>query len=327
MKITINDAAIILQSEDASASYTLLSKPDTDDYGNLTARPLVTSYHIVKETIWDRFCQCIRTLEDNCRENPGFECHVLLFGALYAPLLANSQAKNILHYSPAGDVSFLTVLQDFMTFLQRDSLLLALPHSPAVFSGIASRFWHAAIIDLDGVANLQTLCDAMTRVKAHGTVLLYTVTDHTADVLQPLLAHASKTVFSGCTLYLLTMDGPLYDLIYPCTTEAAILMKSGNLLTQTEELRQLIPEMEQGNYHAEDCLYAMDLLCQTEDILFDLYDYLENPRLPVCAGALKETVMDCHTVLSDPSQAPFHVSRLTAAARAFFTAMDTEFQE
>ena len=93
MKITIDDTQITLQSEDTSAPYTLLTRPEVDDYNNLTTRPLVVSYHIARETIWERFCQCVRTMEVNCREIPGCECYFLLFGTLYAPLLANSQAK------------------------------------------------------------------------------------------------------------------------------------------------------------------------------------------------------------------------------------------
>lgn len=326
MKITISDNDIILQSGDASASYTLLARPDTDDYGNLTTRPLVTSYHIVRETIWERFCQCIRTLEDNCRECYGYEYYVLLFGALYTPLLESSQRKNILHYSPADDAPFLAVLRDFMAFLQEDSQLVSLPHSPAVFPGLAAHFWHTAIIALDGSDSLQTVCDAMTRVRTGGTVLLYTATGNLEDDMQGLLAHAAKTVFSSCTLYSYTMNSALYDLIYPYTTEAAILVKSENLLTQAEELQRLTQNIGQGNCQAEDCLYAVELLCQTEDILFDLYDYLESPCLPICAGELKEAIMDCYTALSDPSRAPVYANRLSSAARMFFTAMDTEFQ-
>ena len=326
MKITINDTQIALQSEDTSTPYTLLTKPEVDDYSNLTTRPLVVSYHIASETVWERFCQCVRALESSCPENPGCECYFMLLGALYTPLLANSQAKNIFHYSLANAAPFLTVLQDFMAFLQEDSSLVSLPHSPAVFPGLAAHFWHTAIIDLDGIDSLQTLCDAMTRVKMNGIVLLYTVADTMADDIQRLLTHATKTAFSACTLYVFTMDSALADLLYPCTTEAAILMKSENLLTQVEELGPLTQKMEEGNNQDEDCLYAINLLCQTEDTLFDLYDYLENPRLPIYAGALKESVMDCYTALSGMSLAPVYVSRLTAASHTFFTAIDTEFQ-
>ena len=60
MNIIINDTNITLQTDDGTSSHILLTKPDIADYGNVTTRPLVKSYHLVRETIWERFCNVYR---------------------------------------------------------------------------------------------------------------------------------------------------------------------------------------------------------------------------------------------------------------------------
>lgn len=327
MKITINDTNITLQTDDGASSCLLLTKPDIADYGNVTARPLVKSYHLIKETIWERFGQCIWNLESHCMEDPCLGCYLLTFGALYAPLLSSSQAKNVLYYGMESAGPFTVLLQDFMTFLQADNSLVTLPPNPFLFSGLANGTWHAAVIDLDACHDLQTICDAMTKVRQGGTIVLYTTSDMPAGGVSELLSYGSKTAFASCTLYAFTMDQTLCDLIYPYSAEALVLTQTEGLFTQMETLGTLTANILEGTSSPEDCLYAIDLLRQTEAALFACYDYLENPELPIHANTLKEAVMDYYSGLPDQEDDrndQVYLENLRLAAQNFYAAMDSE---
>ncbi len=329
MKITINDTNITLLTDDGASSCVLLTKPDIADYGNVTARPLVKSYHLIKETIWERFGQCLQNLEECCPEDSCLGCYLMTFSALYAPLLSSSQAKNVLYYGPDSKGSFTACLQDFMTFLQTDSSLVALPPNPFLFSGLANSSWHAAVIDLDACHDMQTICDAMTKVRRGGTVVLYTILDVPPGGVAELLSYGTRTAFASCTLYTFTMDQALYDLIYPYSAEALVLAHTEGLFTQMDMLSTLTRNMLEDASSPEDCLYAIDLLRQAEKMLFACYDYLENPELPIHANTLKEAVMDYYSVLADRADdrdRQLYLEHLHLAAQNFYAAFDAEFQ-
>lgn len=329
MNITINDTHITLQTEDAASSCILLTKPDIADYGNVTIRPLVKTYHLLRETIWERFGQCVQELEKRCRDDVHCSCYLMAFSALYAPLLSNSQAKNIFCYGQNMAAPFIALLQDFMTFLQADSSFVPLPPNPFIFSGLANGSFHAAVMDLDTCSDLQTICDAITKVRKNGTVLLYTAGAAPINDIERLLNYAAKTVFASCTLYVLTVDTALGELIYSYSAEALVLTRTEEVFTQTATLKSLIEQIEQECFQPENCLYAIELLCRIEEILFASYDYLENPGLPVKANLLKEAVMDCYPKpddLQSNQTIQVYQEKLHLAALDFYAAIEIEFQ-
>lgn len=326
MKTIVNDTGIFLQAEDGSASHTLIEKPNYNDYGNVTARPLLTSYHLVRESIWERLCQCIADLQSRCQDHSRGICYALTFGALYPFLLSDSQAKNILYYGPPDAAPFLSILQDFMRFLQPDNSLVSLPPSPSVFSGLAGSTWHAAVIDLGSAESPQILYDAMTKVRIGGIVLMYTTADTLPEDVARFLCRAEKSCFSSNTLYTCTMEDSLGSFAYSCSTEARVLADTEGLPIRTDELYSLIRDMGQGHLSAENCMRAIGLLREIETILFASYDYLENSVLPVYASTLKELVMDCFAGMTEPAGAQIYIEKLLPAAQTFFAAMEQEFQ-
>ncbi len=330
MNITITETNITLQTDDAASTYTVLTKPDIADYGNATIRPLVTTYHLRTETIWDRFGQCMQILSDQYGDDIHCGCYAMILSSLYAPLLSSSQAKNILFYGQETAGPFLAILQDFMTFLQAESSLVSLPRNPFVFSGLANGAWHGMIIDLDVCDSLQTVCDAISKTRQGGTILLYTSSDTSIDTstgeAAQLLRHAVKTVFASCTLYLFTMNEELDSLVYPAAAETLVLAQTEGFPAQIQELKLITQHMEQGDNRPEDCLYAMELLVRAEQVLLASYDYLENPGLPVSANALKEAIMDCYIGQCDGINTSVYPERLHQTAQTFYEAIEMEFQ-
>lgn len=327
MNIIFNDDNIILHTEDASASCTLFVKPDIADYGNVTARPLVKSYHLVRETVWERLVRCVKTLEAGSLSDTRFACYALVFSALYPLLLSDSQAKNILYYGLPDAGSFHAALQDFIGFLREDNCFVPLPHNPSVFSGLAGGTWHAAIIELDSCDSLRTVCDAMTKVRTNGTVLLYTTKTAIADDMEPLISLAAKKIcLSTCALYVYIMDGELSNILSPCTSEALVLAGMETLVKQLEAIRNFVENTTQGQYDPACCLHTVRQLGQIENTLFTFYDYLEDPLLPVRANTLKEAVMDCHATMEEHGDTQICLKNLTSAAFAFFAAAEHEFR-
>lgn len=326
MNIIFNEDNIILGTEDGS-SHTLFVKPDIADYGNVTTRPLVKSYHLVRETIWERLVRCLKTLEAGSHDDSRLGCYALVFSALYPFLLSDSQAKNILGYGLPDAASFHAALRDFTGFLRKDNCYVPLPHNPSVFSGLADNTWHVAVIELDSCDGLRTVCDAMTKVRTKGTVLLYTAKTAPADEMEPLISLAAKKIrFSSCTLYVYTMDEKLSGILSPCTSEALVLAGAEALLGQVEEIRTFFENTMRGRYDPARCLHTVRQLGQIENTLFAFYDYLEDPLLPVHAGTLKETVMDCHAAMEEQADPQTYLENLAAAACAFFSAVEREFQ-
>lgn len=325
MRIITNDANVILQSKDGALSYTLLTKPDLEDYGNLTVRPLVTSYHLVKETIWERFCQCMQNLDSRLQEDPYLACYAMTFSALYPFLLSGSQAKNIFYYGSPDTTAFLPLLQDFMRFLQPDSSLVALPVDPFIFSGLADGSWHGAVIDLDAVSETRTVCDAISKIRKNGILLLYTAAGALPDELMPFLNQAAVTSFASFSLYTVTADDALHALAEPDTAAAHVLDRVELFSARMQELTQLLQPAETELPNREACLTAVGLLGQMEALLYAVYDYLEDQALPLYADLLKEAIADYCSRLDSPSDIPACADRLYQAARLFFDAAEAEF--
>lgn len=325
MKIITNETNVILQSKDGALSYTLLTKPDLEDYGNLTVRPLVTSYHLVKETIWERFCQCMQDLDSRLPEDPYLACYAMTFSALYPFLLSGSQAKNILYYGSPDTLAFSPILQDFMRFLQPDSCLVALPDNPFVFSGLADGSWHGAIINLDAVSETGPICDAISKIRKNGILLLYTAAKELPDEPAPFLHQAVRTSFASSSLYTVTAGDALHALAEPYTAAAFVLDRVALFSARMQELIQLFQPAETDLPGREDCLTALGLLGQMESLLYAIYDYLEDATLPLYADLLKEAVADYCSRLDSPSDIPACADRLQQAARLFFDAAEAEF--
>lgn len=325
MRIIINDTNVILQSEDGALSYTLLNKPNLEDYGNLTARPLVTSYHLVKETIWERFCQCMQELDSRFQEDPYLACYAMMFSTFYPFLLSGSQAKNILCYGSSDMGAFFPILQDFMRFLQPNSSLVALPDDPFIFSGLADGSFHGAVLNLDTVSETETICDAISKIRKNGILLLYTAANALPDEPAPFLRQAVKTSFASSSLYTITADDALHALAEPYTAAAFVLDQVELFSAQLQELTQLLPPTETDLPDREDCLTALGLLGQMESLLYDVYNYLEDTALPLYADLLKEAVADYCSRLDSPSDIPACKERLNQAAQLFFDAAEAEF--
>lgn len=325
MKIQVSDKDVILQSEDGSLLYPLLTRPDIGDYGNLTLRPLVTSYHLVKETIWERFCKCMQNLESLCPKDPYLACYAMTFGVLYPFLLAGSQAKNILHYGFRETETFLPILRDFMNFLQPDSSLAALPPNPFIFSGLADGSWHAAVVNLDAVREPETICDAISKIRKNGMLLLYTASQAAPDLPPPFLQQMEQTAFGTSILYRFPVDDTLQALVCPHTAAAGVLNKSELFSAFMQDLTSLLQHTESDPLVHEDCLRATRLLGQMETLLYSVYNYLENPTLPVYASLLKEAVTDYCSRLDSPTDIPACADRLQQAARLFLEAAEAEF--
>lgn len=325
MKIIISDTSVVLQSEDGLLLHTLLNKPDITDYGNMTVRPLVTSYHLVKETIWERFCQCMRNLDSLLGEDPYLACYAMTFDALYPFLLSSSQAKNILYYGSQDTSAFLAILQDFMSFLQPDSSLVSLPSNPFVFSGLADGSWHAAVINLDTVYEPEIICDAISKIRKNGLLLLYTTAEALPGELTPFLHQAVKTSFASSTIYTATVDDTLRTLTEPHTASSFVLEKTELFFSLMQKLTLLLQRSESDRYDRENCLAALLQLEQMETILYAIYDYLENPILPIHANLLKEAVADYCSRLDCPHDIQTCADRLEQTAQLFFDAVEAEF--
>lgn len=325
MRIITNDTNVILQSADGTLSHTLLTKPNLEDYGNLTVRPLVTSYHLVKETVWERFCRCMQDLDSRFEKDPYLACYAMTFSALYPFLLSGSQAKNILYYGSPDTTAFLPILQDFMRFLQPDSSLIALSDNPFVFSGLADGSWHGAVIGLDTVSETGTICDAISKIRKNGILLLYTAAGTLPDELTPFLHRAVKTSFTSYSLYTVTVDDALHALAEPDTAAAHVLDRVELFSARMQELTQLLQPAETELPNREACLTAVGLLGQMEALLYAVYDYLEDQALPLYADQLKEAIADYFSRLDSPSDIPACADRLYQAARLFFDAAEAEF--
>lgn len=324
MKIHATDTQIILA--EADASLTLLEKPDFPDYSNVTERPYITFYYINDESVWDRFRFCMIKLSEFCADDPYLGCYALLFRRLYPLLLSSSQAKNVIGYGLSTDSMVYRVYQDFMTFLQKGNALSALAQSPFSFLSLTEGSCHALLYQLDVCPALAAVCDAISKVKQGGLILLYTRKEALPPALSDLCGQAEKDSFGGCSVYALTMDEALADYALANSSAAFIQSRIEALSPRIGDLRNLTQAMLTEQPLGED-LYSLTalILQQTEEILLSLYDYLENDGLPVLANALKEAVLNYYVGIDGGYDLTTYIEKLTRASESFFAAVETEF--
>lgn len=329
MKIEIDDNKISLDGEDGRNSCVIMEKPEVDDCSNITVRPLVANYHLEQETIWERSCRFMRELQDACKGSAYLACYGLLFEQLYPVLLSGSQAKNIICYGVDAEEreNMSGLFQDFIAFLQKNSSFILLPESPFAFSALLNKSCHAAVVSLDTCASLQIICDAASKLRNGGKLLLYTKKDDVPEELSALLNHACKREFASCAVYSIKIDESVSSYAYENNSEAEIMPAAGLLIHKLGELKNLTSAMESGaECPLEAYPYAVELLSQMEGSLLDLYDVLENPELPVLANLLKEAVMDCYIGAAGRLEEGTYFDRMRRDARFFYEKMSAEFE-
>lgn len=324
MNIKATDTCITL--EENGDSLTLFEKPASPDYSNITVRPHTTFYYIDDESVWDRFRLDMLRLMDHCPDDPYLGCYALVFRRLYPVLLSSSQAKNLLGYGEASDCGAYKIYQDFMTFLQKGNALTPLAISPFSLTAAANGSCFSLLYRLDTCPALTAVCDAISKVRSGGTILLYTLQDDLSPALSPLLERAEKDSFASCTVYALTMDDTLSDFALANGSEAFIHARTEDLRKRVTDLQGLLQAMQAHSPLPGDAyLIAVTILQQTEEILLSLYDYLENDGLPVLANALKEAVLNYYVGIDGGYDLTAYTEKLTQASESFYAAVETEF--
>lgn len=325
MKVIINDDKILINNETGSIAYTVMTKPEIDDYSNLTVKPLVTNYHLVQETIWKRSCRVVQEMQDSCKDSPYFACYIMLFASLYPMLISSSQAKNIICYGMNRDEGVLVLFQDFMGFLQENNSLIDLPPNPFALSAILNKSCHAALVSLDACTDNQTIYDAISKLRNGGLLLLYTNQDKAID--ESLSHLATKQVFDSCIIYAINIDERISTAAFENNSESMILPIIDNLMTQFEDLNSLTNTIVQtSGLSLESYPYAITLTNQIERNLIELYDIIEQPRLPIFANAMKEALMDCYIAASNRLDMETCLERLYKETDTFNEAMISEFK-
>lgn len=324
MKINVYDACIALEYR--GESLILLEKPQKPDYTNVTARPYYAFYYVEGESVWDRLCLSMANLMDYCPNDPYLGCYALILRRLYPVLLSSNQAKNIIAYGADTDCMAYRVIQDFMTFLHKGNALTALALSPFSLMAVYPSSCIALLYRLDTCSALAAVCDAISKVKPGGLILLYTVKETLPAELNTLCTRAEKDSFGSCTVYALTMDETLSDLVQANSTEAFLLSHSAEITKRANDLRGLIQAMLAGAALPDGVwLIAVTILQQTEELLLSLYDYLEDDELPVRANALKEAVLNCYVGISHHHDLTSYREKLAHTSEIFFAAIEKEF--
>lgn len=326
MKIELDDNKIFINNGSTDAPYVIMTKPEVDDYSNITARQLVVSYHLEEENIWDRACCFMRGLQNTCGESPYLVCYCLLFEQLYTVLLSNNQAKNIIGYGITEKEHVSDGLNSFMTFLQENSSFILLPEKQFSFSALLNKSCHAAVVNLDRCMNLTIICDIISKIRCGGKLLLYTKNDSAPKWLDSLIDRALKNSLGSGAVYSIAIDAELSTFACENNSESEMIPSIGNLLNMLDELKKLTAIMENN----EGCpleIYpsAVELLWQIEKYLIDLYDVLENPELPVFANQFREAVMNCYIGIANRFDAAAYFDRLHREAQAFYEKIGTEF--
>ena len=325
MNIQITDTCITL--EEGVESFLLFEKPVLPDYQNVTARPYISTYFGDSATIWSRLQICTEFLADFCHEDPYYGCYNLLFRRLYSLLLSSSQPKNVVSYGPPADCGAYRVFQDFMTFLQNGSALTALSQSSYAFTTLKESSCHAFLYCLDVFPSLSAVCDAISKVRPGGLVLLYTIKEPLPAGLNELCAHAEKDCFAHCTVYTFTINEPLSAFALANGSENAILSRAEEVLKRAKDLQNLVNAMLTGTPLPGDAYFiAVTILQQTEEILLSLYDYLEDDELPVYANILKESILNYYAGVSRQCGLTSYREKLTQSSELFFAAVEREFQ-
>lgn len=325
--MNIKATATCITLEEGTETFLLLEKLLIPDYQNVTARPYITFYYKESETIWERFCLCMKNLPASCPDDPYLGCYALAFRRLYTLLLSSSQAKNVIAYGPPTDCGAYKVFQDFMTFLQEGNALTALARSPYSFAALTRNACSALLYCLDTCPALTAVCDAMEKVKSGGLILFYTLHGDLPSELGPLLEQAERDSFGSCTVYVLTMNEALSEFAGTSSSENVVLSRAEEILKRAGDLQNLTQAMLAGASLPEDTytITAM-ILQQTEEILLSIYDYLENDELPVLANALKEAVLNYYAGIGGGHDLTTYREKLAHASETFFAAATREFQ-
>lgn len=325
MNINVTDTEVTLESE--GQIFSLLKKPESPDYSNVTARPHFTYYYIESETIWDRFLFCMEKLPIFCPDDPYLGCYALIFRRLYPFLLSDNRAKNIIAYGPSTDCGAYRVFQDFMTFLQEGNALTALAQSPFSFSALVDHSCSALLYRLDTCPAPAAVCDAMKKVKPDGVVMLYTLRDIFPAELGILREKAEKDSFGPCTVYTLPMDEALSSFVQANGSVCFLGSRAREILKRANDVKIPIQAMLAGaGLPMDSCSLLTLILQQTEEILLSIYDYLEDDELPVRANALKEAVLNYYAGICGNSGLTVYREKLAQASETFFAAIEREFQ-
>ncbi|MBD5458652.1 MAG: hypothetical protein HDR27_08795 [Lachnospiraceae bacterium] len=326
MKTKIENDKIWLYDEREGASYIVIEKPQIDDYSNVTIRPLVLNYHLKEKTIWERSCQFVQELQTACMNSPYYVCYILLFRELYTMLMSSSQTKNIISYGMEEENEISGAFQSLVTFMKKENSFIVLPARPFVFSALLNSSCQAAVVCLDACEKMQTVYDAVSRIRNGGKLFLYTMKD-IPDELSVLPCNAEKRVFGSCTLYSVTIDSDINRFAQENNSESAIIPLVSVLLNKFGELRKLSSIFEgQKKDLTEAYLYITELLWQIEAILIDLYDVLENPELPILANVMREAAMDCYIGICHRVDIKNYFNRMRKETQIFIEAMQAEFE-
>ncbi|MCM1261252.1 MAG: hypothetical protein NC313_00920 [Butyrivibrio sp.] len=326
MKIEVDDNKIFINDGNVNEPYVIMKKPEVDDYSNVTARPLVVNYHLVKETIWERSCSFMKRLQDACGESPYLACYGMLFEQLYPVLLSNSQAKNIIGYGISRQEHVSEEIHGFMAFLQEGSSFILLPENPLVFSTLLNKSCHAAVLSLDSCIELPVICDVISKVRYGGKVFIYTKSDNIPNGLDSLLDHAQKSGFGSSAVYAITIDAAISEFACENNSESNMMQYVGIVLGMLEELKKLTTVLENtAECPLEVYPAAVELLWQIERYLINLYDILENPELPILANLFREALMDCYIGAANRLDMETYFDRLWKETRIFYEKMDIEF--
>ncbi len=326
MNITTSDTCISL--EEGAESFTLLEKPERPDYTNVTERPYITFYYIEDESIWDRFRLCMERLPAFCQNDPYLGCYALALRQLYRPLLSDSRAKNVIAYGASPDCGAYPVIQDFMTFLQKGNALTALALSPFSFTALREAACCSLLYRLDACPAAAAVCNAISKVKQGGLILLYTIKDTLPSELEELCAMGEKDSFGSCTVYALTMSGAVSDFARTNGTDSFLFSRAADITARAGDLKNLIQAMLAGAALPGDAyLIAVTILQQIEELLLSIYDNLENDELPVRANELKEAVLNYYVGVSSHCSLTSYKEKLTQLSQLFFAAAEKEFSE
>lgn len=326
MNLKITDTCITL--EEGAQVYTLLEKPKVPDYSNVTARPYISAYPVVTTTIWENFCSCMENLPVSCPDDAYLGCYALIFRRLYSLLLSSSQAKNVVSYGLPVNCGAYNSFQKFMSFLQEGNALTALAQSSFSLLTVAECSCHAFLYCLDVWPALPAVCDAISKVRPGGHLLLYTRMETLPAELADLCAQAQKDSFGSCILYTFSVDGSLTEFALANDTAAFLLPHTAEITKRAEDLQGLIQAMLAGAALPGDAYFiAVTILQQTEELLLSLYDYLEDDGLPVRANALKEAVLNYYVGIVRHCDLTSYREKLTQSSEIFFDAVGKEFPQ
>lgn len=326
MKIEIDDNKIFIVDGNKDAPYVIMKKPEVDDYSNITTRPLVVNYHLMKETIWERSCSFMNELQSICGESPYLACYSLLFKQLYPVFLSSSQAKIIFSYGIDEKDQISKRFHSFMTFLQESSSFIVLPEKPFVFSALLNKSCHAAVVSLDICMDLTIICDIISKIRRGGKLFLFTIRDDVPNEMAELIDRALKSSFGSNVVYSITVDDDISLFACENNSESGLMPSVGILLNMFEELKKLTAIIERNT----ECLLevyptAVELLWKMEKQLIILYDALENPELPILTNLFREALMDCYIGEVGQFDKRTYFDRMWRKAQTFYEKMETEF--